>query len=109
MGLDQLAEQLQAGARGLRPDLPRDGHGMSPDRDGGNGNGEDENRADETQEHELGDEFREDIDDEDVEDEDGEELDEEDELDQVVSAETQEWDGLDAAEADADEPTLVAS
>ena len=43
--------------------------------------------------------------------EEDEELDEEDELEHVVSAETQEWDGLEAAEADADadEPTLVAS
>jgi polyisoprenyl-teichoic acid--peptidoglycan teichoic acid transferase len=33
----------------------------------------------------------------------------EEELERVVSAETQEWDGLDAAEAQADEPTLAAS
>jgi LCP family protein required for cell wall assembly len=102
---------------------------VSPDKKpgGGNGNGDEEPRADETQEHELGDDFLEDVDDadehadEDVVDEDlddeelddedyeDEELDEEDELEHVVSAETQEWDGLEAAEAEPDEPTLVAS
>ncbi len=102
---------------------------MSPPRKGGNGNGDEENRVDETQEYELGDDFLEDLDDEEQEedvdddedldddedfegdDEDDEELDEEDELEHVVSAETQEWDGLEAAEADADadEPTMVAS
>ncbi len=94
---------------------------------------DEEPRADETQEYELGDDFLEDVDDQaaDEEDFDDEELDEEelededldeeelededhedddeDELEQVVSAETQEWDGLEAAEAEADEPTLVAS
>ena len=107
---------------------------MSPRKGSGKGNGDDENRVDETQEYELGDDFLEDIDDqeeldeedldeeeleeeeleeedldEDEEYEDDEELDEEDELEQVVSAETQEWEGLEAAEAEADEPTLVAS
>jgi LCP family protein required for cell wall assembly len=110
---------------------------MSPARKGGGkGNGEDPDRVDETQEHELGDDFLEDTDDEDVEEEeldeedvddedtDDEEADdddvdvedvedveddEEDELEHVVSAETQEWDGLEAAEAEADEPTVVAS
>ncbi len=116
---------------------------MSPATRGGGaggGNGEDEPRAEETQEYELGDDFRsevedeepdqqehedEDLDqqeqeDEDFDDEDehldddeehegGEDLDEEDELEQVVSAETQEWDGLEAAEAEADEPAQVAS
>jgi polyisoprenyl-teichoic acid--peptidoglycan teichoic acid transferase len=45
------------------------------------------------------------------EDEDGEERSDEDQLARVVSAETQEWEGLEAAEAaaDADEPTWVAS
>ena len=96
---------------------------------------DEEPRADDTQEYELGDDFLEDRDDEEVEeeevddedvddeedldeeedadedydDEGDEELDEEDELEHVVSAETQEWDGLEAAEAEADEPTLVAS
>ena len=85
---------------------------------------DEEPRADETQEYELGDDFLEDVDDrgrldeeelddedldeEELEDEDHED-DDEDELEQVVSAETQEWDGLEAAEAEADEPTLVAS
>jgi LCP family protein required for cell wall assembly len=96
----------------------------APRKGGGNGKGDDENQVDETQEHELGDEFLEDLDDEEVEEDavdeedldgddkdedDDEELGEEDELEQVVSAETQEWDGLEAAEAQADEPTLVAS
>ena len=101
----------------------------------GRGKGEDEPRADETQEFELGDDFLADAedeeldereldeeeldeekldeedyeDDEDLDDEDDEDLDDGDELAQVVSAETQEWDGLEAAEAEADEPTLVAS
>ena len=110
---------------------------MSPDEKpgGGNGNGDEEPRADETQEHELGDDFAEDVDDEELdeeelEDEDGdvddedldeeeledeedededEEPDDEEELEQIVSAETQEWDGLEAAEAEPDEPTLVTA
>jgi LCP family protein required for cell wall assembly len=40
---------------------------------------------------------------------DEDELPEEDELEQVVSAETQEWDGLEAAEAEAEEPTVIAA
>jgi LCP family protein required for cell wall assembly len=92
-------------------------------------NGDDEPR-DETQEYELGDDSPEDLDDdvvdqEEVDDEDAkddvegeivadedlddEELDEDDELEQVVSAPTQEWEGLEAAEATADEPTLISS
>jgi LCP family protein required for cell wall assembly len=95
-------------------------------------NGDEEPR-DETQEYELPEDLdgeevdEEEVDDEDVkdddvddedaededldgeEDEDDEELDEEDELEQVVSAPTQEWEGLEAAEASADEPTLIAS
>jgi LCP family protein required for cell wall assembly len=99
-------------------------------RGGGEGKGEpEEPRADETQEHELGDDFLEDLDDEEQpdqeeldeeeldedeeleeEDEEDEELDEDDELEQVVSAETQEWDGLEAAEAEgAEEKTLVGA
>ena len=55
----------------------------------------------------------EDLDDEEYEDEDDEEeeepLDDEDELERVVSAETQEWDGLEAAEAEGEaDKTLVA-
>jgi polyisoprenyl-teichoic acid--peptidoglycan teichoic acid transferase len=85
-------------------------------------NGDEEPR-DETQEYELPEDLdgeevdEEEVDDEDAEDEDldgeededDEELDEEDELEQVVSAPTQEWEGLEAAEASADEPTLIAS
>ena len=96
---------------------------MTPRNGSGKGNGDEENRLDETQEHELEPEEDfdeedldeeeyddEDLDDEDVEDDDEEyEDDEDDELEQVVSAETQEWEGLEAAEAEADEPTLVAS
>jgi hypothetical protein len=102
---------------------------MSPARKGGGkGNGDEENRVDATQEHELGDDFVEDLDDQEGEEElddqdvdeedyaddeedyaDDEELDEEGELEHVVSAPTQEWDGLEAAEAAPDEPTLVAS
>jgi LCP family protein required for cell wall assembly len=90
-----------------------------PEERGGGGNGEEESRVDETQEYELHDQDVEDDDyaDEDLHDEqpddeeyeEGEEFDEEDELEHVVSAETQEWDGLEAAEAEADEPTMVSS
>ncbi len=112
---------------------------MSPPRKGGggDGNGEQDPRSDETADYELGEDFLEDLtdeeevtdgeepydeeaydedaeldDEEDLEDEqyeDEEELDEEEELEHVVSAETQEWDGLEAAESAPDEPTLVAS
>ena len=111
---------------------------MSPDENGGEKNqGDEQPRADDTQEHELGDDFRGDTgdegvdqdeveeedldDDEDLEDEDLEEGDyveeddedlgeHEDELQEVVSAETQEWDGLEAAEAEGEaEKTVVAS
>jgi polyisoprenyl-teichoic acid--peptidoglycan teichoic acid transferase len=113
---------------------------VSPDREvgAGNGNGDEEPRADETQEHELGDDFQEGVDDEELEEEgldeedldpdedddvvvgdedyedeeldEDEEPDDEDELEQVVSAETQEWDGLEAAEAQGEEEkTLVGS
>jgi polyisoprenyl-teichoic acid--peptidoglycan teichoic acid transferase len=105
----------------------------------GKGKPDDEPRTDETQEYELGDDFLEDVDDEEVEEgdlddedlededlddddrdedeldeedleEDDEELSEEEELEQVVSAETQEWDGLEAAEAEAaEEKTLVGA
>jgi LCP family protein required for cell wall assembly len=85
-------------------------------------NGDEEPR-DETQEYELPEDLDgeevdeeevddEDVKDDDVDDEDAEDEDldgEEDELEQVVSAPTQEWEGLEAAEASADEPTLIAS
>ena len=105
---------------------------MSPDEKGGGADqGDEQPRADDTQEHELGDDFREDTGDEEVDqdeveeedlddagveeddydEEDDEDLGEhEDELQEVVSAETQEWDGLEAAEAEGDaEKTVVAS
>jgi LCP family protein required for cell wall assembly len=98
---------------------------VNPRKGSGKGNGDEENRVDETQEYELDDAEldEEDYDDEaldedELEDEDSEDdgeheededFEDEDELEQVVSAETQEWDGLEAAEAEADEPTLVAS
>ena len=113
---------------------------MSPDQNAGaTDEGDEQPSADETQEHELGDEFTEDdhgvdeeLDDEHLEDdeepddeepddeepddedlEEGEEddLDEDDEeLEHVVSAETQEWDGLEAAEAEGEaEKTLASS
>ncbi len=107
---------------------------MSPaDESGGRGGkdeGEERPRADDTQEYELGDEVGEDVDDEQQADEelDDEELGDEDleededyndadepdeheeELEHVVSAETQEWDGLEAAEAEGEaEKTLVSS
>ena len=110
---------------------------MTPRKGSGKGRGKDEEPRDDTQEYELGDDFLDGIDDEEeiepdedeLEDEDydaeydedaeyddeedyqegDEPLDEEDELDQVVSAETQEWDGLDAAEEEGDEEkTFVA-
>ncbi|HEU4980439.1 MAG TPA: LCP family protein [Solirubrobacterales bacterium] len=114
---------------------------MTPPRKGRGRGDEQDPRPDETEEYELDDDFLSDIDEEEevseegldeidpeeLDDEDREELDEddyegeeeyedegldeEDELERVVSAETEEWDGLDAAEAEseADEPTLVAS
>jgi polyisoprenyl-teichoic acid--peptidoglycan teichoic acid transferase len=54
----------------------------------------------------------EDLDEDDLEDDEleDEELPEEDELEEIVSAETQEWDGLESAEGEgAEEKTLVAS
>jgi LCP family protein required for cell wall assembly len=53
----------------------------------------------------------EDLDDEELDEDDEEELSDEEKLAQVVSAETQEWEGLEAAEAaaDADESSLIAS
>jgi polyisoprenyl-teichoic acid--peptidoglycan teichoic acid transferase len=112
---------------------------VSPDQQGGNGQGDERQRPDETQEFEVSDEVLnesgdeelepdendlgeadepededledEDLDDEDLDDEGGkEEPSEEDELERIVSAETQEWEGLEAAEAEAaEEKTLVAS
>ncbi len=92
-----------------------------PKRKGEDGDRDDEQRIDETQEHELGNDFVDDVDDEEelgdeeledeeVDDEDADdEPDDGDDLEQVISAETQEWEGLEAAEASADEPTVIAS
>jgi LCP family protein required for cell wall assembly len=117
---------------------------VSPERKGGNGQGDEAQRPDETQEFDLGDEFRDDadqeprdeqqpnedlgdqepdqsdpeggeVDEEDVDEEDldeagedvGDEPSDEEKLAQVVSAETQEWEGLEAAEASAEEPTVI--
>jgi polyisoprenyl-teichoic acid--peptidoglycan teichoic acid transferase len=113
---------------------------VSPDREGGNGRGNEEQRPDETQEFKLGDELpeeeeRQPEDEQSVEEqsaeeqpdeeqpaedepagdeepdgdepEEAEELPEEERLAQLVSAETQEWEGLEAAEATADEPTVI--
>jgi polyisoprenyl-teichoic acid--peptidoglycan teichoic acid transferase len=111
---------------------------VSPESQGGNGPGDENQRSDqgqgpdETQEFSVNDELRgeepaprdeeeldEELDREDVEEEEeelgepdeeegeGAELSDEERLAQVVSAETQEWEGLEAAEAEADEPTVI--
>ncbi len=134
---------------------------MSPEREGGNGQGDEGQRPDETQEFNVGDELRgeqeqaneepareeeprdekpsdeeprdegpedekeveerdpeeaegeDEPDDKDPEEEEGDQVDEEPELSeeerlaQLVSAPTQEWEGLEAAEATADEPTVI--
>ncbi len=124
---------------------------MSPEREGGNGQGDQGQRPDETQEFNVPDEIREeagqgpdaeepqaqepraeepeedlgeaepdeeDLDEEDLDEQDLDEHDEPDEdedtelseeeqLAQLVSAPTQEWEGLEAAEASADEPTAI--
>jgi polyisoprenyl-teichoic acid--peptidoglycan teichoic acid transferase len=135
---------------------------VSPEREGGNGQGDEGQRPDETQEFNVSDELHEDaeeqprddqpskdqpraeepeedlgeeepdekepdeddleeadvdedLDEEDLDAEDLEEPDEDEEpelsdeekLAQVVSAPTQEWEGLEAAEASADEPTVI--
>jgi len=87
---------------------------VSPSREERGRGDEEEPRTDDTQEYELGGDFLNDADEEEGGREEElaeEELPEEDELERVVSAETQEWEGLEAAEAEAeaDEPTLVAS
>jgi LCP family protein required for cell wall assembly len=133
---------------------------VSPEREGGNGQGDEAQRPDETQEFNAGgqpghdpegeetqvhepradepqaeapraeepdedfseeepseDDLEEDQDEDDLDldelDDDDDDVDEEPELsdeerlDQVVSAETQEWEGLEAAQASADEPTVI--
>jgi LCP family protein required for cell wall assembly len=87
---------------------------VSPERREGNGEGDEAQRPDETQEFNVGDELGEDEpsqdepSQDDLEEPDEEpELSDEEKLEEVVSAPTQEWDGLDAAEASADEPTVI--
>jgi polyisoprenyl-teichoic acid--peptidoglycan teichoic acid transferase len=96
---------------------------VNADREGGNGQGDEGQRPDETQEFEASDELREGDEQEqpgpeeqpepeeeepkEEEPEEGEELSDEEKLTELVSAETQEWEGLEAAEASADEPTAI--
>src|SRR3954447_21912471 len=128
---------------------------MSPEREGGDGQGDEVQRPDDTQEFNVSDEFgpeadeeprdeeprdegvrdeepeeeqphdeepeedlsdqepdednleEADLDEEEPGEEEGTELSEEERLAQVVSAPTQEWEGLEAAEATADEPTVI--
>jgi LCP family protein required for cell wall assembly len=89
---------------------------VTPEREGGNGPGEEGRRPDEEQEPRdeqqepqeeqvEGAEPTEDADE--PEQETGTEPTDEERLAQIVSAETQEWEGLEAAEATADEPTVI--
>jgi LCP family protein required for cell wall assembly len=107
---------------------------VSPEREGGNGQGDEGQRPDETQEFNAGDEPREGdeqqsgdeqapgneqkagderepqdekLDDQKLDEGEPAELSEEEKLTELVSAETQEWEGLEAAEATADEPTAI--
>jgi LCP family protein required for cell wall assembly len=111
---------------------------VSPERQEGNGQGDEGQRPDETQEFnvneqpdegdlgetevdegadeeavdegELEEPAEEEVDEDDVEEPEHDEepeLTEEERLAQVVSAPTQEWEGLEAAEATADEPTVI--
>ena len=73
-----------------------------------------EEQPDEEPEEDLGDQEPDednleeaDLDEEEPGEEEGTELSEEERLAQVVSAPTQEWEGLEAAEATADEPTVI--
>ena len=58
-------------------------------------------------EEEVEEELDEDLDEDVDDDEDDAEIPDEERLSEVVSAETQEWEGLEAAEASADEPTVI--
>jgi LCP family protein required for cell wall assembly len=108
---------------------------VSPERQEGNGQGDEGQRPDETQEFNVNEqpdegdleetEVDENVDEEEVvadeqeepeeaeepeepeQEEEEPELTEEERLAQVVSAPTQEWEGLEAAEATADEPTVI--
>jgi polyisoprenyl-teichoic acid--peptidoglycan teichoic acid transferase len=100
-----------------QPQEPRDEEQPQEPRDEEQDEGLGDDQPDEGNEDEQGEDVEdEDLDDEDVEtpdegeqEEDGEqpELSEEERLSQVVSAPTQEWEGLEAAEATADEPTVI--
>jgi LCP family protein required for cell wall assembly len=78
---------------------------------------EDDEQVEETGEFELGEDFLADLkdDEEELTDEeldaleDEEALDEEEELTEIVNAETEEWEGLEAAESEEDERTLVGA
>ena len=99
------------------PQEPRDEEQPQEPRDEDEDEGPGDDQPEEGDEDEQGGDVEdEDLDDEDVEtpdegeqEEDGEqpELSEEERLSQVVSAPTQEWEGLEAAEATADEPTVI--
>jgi polyisoprenyl-teichoic acid--peptidoglycan teichoic acid transferase len=99
------------------PQEPRDEEQPQEPRDEEQDEGPGEDQPDEGDEDEQrGDVEDEDVDDEDVEtpeegeqegDDEQPELSEEERLSQVVSAPTQEWEGLEAAEATADEPTVI--
>jgi polyisoprenyl-teichoic acid--peptidoglycan teichoic acid transferase len=99
---------------------------VTPKKDDGKGRGPKDDGPDETQEHDLGDDFLDDeeelepeddeledeeYDEEELEDEDYEDepVGDEDELERVVSAPTQEWDGLEAAEAEGEADTTLVS
>src|SRR4051795_568625 len=56
MGFDLLAAQLPAGARGIREELPGDDR-VSPEREGGDGQGDEVQRPDDTQEFNVSGEF----------------------------------------------------
>jgi hypothetical protein len=101
-----------------QPEEPRDEEQPEGPRDEEQDEGPGDDQPDEGDEEEQdGDlEDDEDVDDEDVdppdetdeeEDEEEPELSEEDRLAELVSAPTQEWEGLEAAEATADEPTVI--
>jgi len=82
------------------------GHDVDVPEQGLDAPARDEDQDEEGVEHEDQELAEEEHEDDDVSDE---KPSEEDELERVVSAETQEWEGLEAAEAEADEPTVIAS
>jgi LCP family protein required for cell wall assembly len=82
---------------------------VSPEREGGNGPGEEGRRPDEEQEprDEQVESAEPTEDADEPAQEGGSAPSEEERLAELVSAETQEWEGLEAAEATADEPTVI--